>query len=86
MLQINLCWGDSLPSGSSIVRFLALVRPCLGDFPPNSAHDPSIFYALLLLFFVSVSSSYFTLAVSVRGVSCIGYHLVHGMPVPCSPY
>ena len=51
--------GDSRPSGSSIGRSLALIRPCLGFFPPYSAHVPSfhISYHFTIVLVSAPSSS-----------------------------
>ena len=53
-----------LPSGSSIVRPVALVRTCLG-------RSNISYYSFLIL--VSASSSCFTLLVAMREVYCVGY-------------
>ena len=66
--------GDSHPSGSSIVRSLALVGPCFGTFLLR-AHVTffQISYYSPTIIFVSAFSSCFALAVPMREVSCVGY-------------
>ena len=63
---------DSHSSRRSIVRSLALVRPCFGLL---YAHVPffQISYYSLTIIFVSASSSCFTLTVSMREEYCMGY-------------
>ena len=56
--------------GSIIASSLSLLQ----DTPPYSAHVPFFhisYYSRIIL--VRVSSSYFTFAVPMREVSCVGY-------------
>ena len=75
-------WGrDSNPSGSFIVRSLALVRLCLGLFLFVSTFLSSLFLTTrITMILVSGSSSYFTLALPMREVSC-----VRNAPRACDP-
>ena len=54
---------------------LSASQALFGTFPPYSAHVPSfhISYYSLTIILVSVPSSSFTLAVSMREVYCVGY-------------
>ena len=59
-------------SGNPIVRSLALVRPCLGHFPPYSAHVPFLdfsYYSLLYMILVYASPC----CSHARGILC-GIH------------
>ena len=68
---VSLIYGRRLASpGSSKIRSLALVTSCLGLFPFVSTVLSS-FHIIMIL--VSAPSSYFTLAVSMREVLCVGY-------------
>ena len=57
----------------SIVRSLALVRPCLRLFPFVLTFLSSRFLTTLCIILVSVSSSCFILNVPMREVYCVGY-------------
>ena len=58
-----------------LFHILALIRPCLELFPSSIVPTflPSIFHTTLTIILVSVSSSSFTLAVSMSEVYCVGY-------------
>ena len=78
VIQSNVRQGYSRPSESSIVKSLALVRPCLRlppALPPYSAHGSSfhISYYSLTIILVSSPTSSFALAVSMPEVYGVGY-------------
>ena len=69
-MLVSLIYGrGTRPSGSSLDRSFALVRPCY------SAHVPSfhISYYPLIIILVSAHISSFTFAVSMREVYCVVY-------------
>ena len=59
--------------GSSIIRSLALVRPCLGLLHSCPRYFlPDFFYSFTIIL-VSASFSYFTLALPIREIYCVEY-------------
>ena len=82
-LYVIIITFDQFSLGHTVVRFLALVRPCLGLFPlycPSSFYMP---YESCTIILVSASSSYFTLAVLMCKVSCVEYTPCAWEPCPC---